>query len=88
MKEKSEKPASAKIGSSEFISVVTFEPFVEEEDVVPDERERPNAIPLVPQVTYIRNAPHFKKYKIRGKKKAETFTSYDTSWKIPTESKG
>lgn len=33
---------------------------------IPNERMRPNVIPLIPTCNYIKNERHFKKYKVRG----------------------
>ena len=36
-----------------------------EQDNIPSERIRPNAIPLIPEANYIANTKHYQKYKLK-----------------------
>ena len=36
-----------------------------EQDNIPNERAKPNAIPLIPEANYIANSKHYQKYKIK-----------------------
>jgi len=67
--------------------VVTFKPFVEDDAVIPNERTRPNTIPLIPQAKYIKNTNHFKKYKFKIDKEKMHITNYETRGKALTDNK-